>query len=309
MIREWLVLEEDLGKKLQVFLFEKLKGAYSLRSIKRLIEANQCQVNQRVERFAATFVGTGDVISLRIPDASLQASSKALSQASFKTSSKTAPVPPLFEDEWLCIYPKPPGLSCDSEALKKLDPSSSHSWSLVHRLDKETSGALLVAKEPRVLALLISAFKEFRVNKRYLAIVEGAVSVCRGKIENYLGKKTVFSGQTMWGAVSQGARGERLFASTEWERWAINAQMPASLLACFPKTGRTHQIRVHLAEMGHPILGDFQYGRHFRCSFHPPRMLLHAEHLSFIHPITQKSVEVLAPLPEDFKQGLAACKF
>ena len=74
----------------------------------------------------------------------------------------------------------------------------------------------------------------------------------------------------------------------------------ASLLRCQPITGRTHQLRVHLSELGHPILGDFQYGKHFTCRLKPKRQLLHAYILRFTHPILQKVIEIKAPLPQDF---------
>ena len=118
----------------------------------------------------------------------------------------------------------------------------------------------------------------------------------KGKVENYLGKKQAYAGQTIWGAVSP-SRG--LYACTEWER--LKKGDISSLVACHPTTGRTHQIRVHMAEMGHPILGDYQYGKRFLCPYRPPRILLHAEEFSFYHPSTGKSLCLTAPLPDDFK--------
>lgn len=284
-MREWIVEAQDSGTKLLAFLSAHLEGCYSARSLKRAIEQNGCQVNQRTERFASTLLGAGDRVCLHLSDVSTPIKRMIDSERI------------IAEDESLLIYNKPARINCDESGILHLFKQHTPSACLVHRLDRDTTGVLVVAKDPSVLESLIGQFKAQSVRKRYLAIVDGHISNSHGMIENYLGKKRSYAGQTIWGSVDPSTG---LYACTEWER--ISSRENASLVACYPKTGRTHQLRVHLAEMGHPILGDVQYGRKFQCSYHPRRYLLHAEEIQFIHPVTGKPMIFSAPLPEDFKQ-------
>lgn len=283
---EWMVTSQESGSKLLSFLTQRLAGQYSARFLKRAIEHNGCQINGRPERFASTLLGVGDHVSLR------------LEQASLPVSQQVEPQRILYEDDGLLVYDKPPGVASDEQGILKLLHPYAPSVRLVHRLDRETTGVLILAKQAFVFEQLVEQFKQLNVHKRYQAIVDGVCVQSKGIIKNYLGKKQAYAGQTLWGAVkaSQG-----LYACTEWQ--LLKAGNQASLVVCFPQTGRTHQIRVHLAEMGHPILGDFQYGKQFVCAYQPPRLLLHAERIQFNHPVTGKPLEVIAPLPDDFKQA------
>lgn len=283
-MQEWIVSLEESGTKLLVFLLHRLEGKYSARSIKKIIEHNGCEVNGRTERFASTPLGKGDRVCLYL-------------EHPFSSSSQTADLSRiLFEDDALLIYNKPAGLNSDEKGVLQFWKSTLPDLKLVHRLDRDTTGVLLLAKQPAIFNHLVEQFKQFQVEKSYLAIVDGIIDQTKGRIENYLGKKRAYAGQTIWGAVSQN-RG--LYAYTGWER--LNRGSAASLVKCYPKTGRTHQIRVHMAEMGHPILGDFQYGKQFQCSFRPIRTLLHAESIHFYHPLTGIKMNIIAPLPDDFK--------
>jgi RluA family pseudouridine synthase len=281
---EWIVTAEESGSKLLSFLIQRLEGKYSARFLKRLIEHNGCEVNERTERFASTLLGKGDHVSLYMEHAPLP------------PSHEIEPSRILFEDEALLVYNKPVGINSDERGILQLWKSTLPQLQLVHRLDRDTTGLLLLAKQPVAFDQLVSQFKQFQVNKRYLAIVDGWLEQSKGKIENYLGKKRAYAGQTIWGGGANPSRG--LYACTEWER--LKKGQKASLVACYPKTGRTHQIRVHMAEMGHPILGDFQYGKHFQCHYRPPRILLHAEMIHFHHPLTGREMNLIAPLPDDF---------
>lgn len=274
----------DSGAKLSSFLSQHLEGKYSARSIKRAIEQNNCQINGRTERFASTIVGTGDHILLNL---------ETLSEASLPDRTENDRV--IFEDEALLVYDKPAGVNCDENGVMKLLKKEDCPLMLVHRLDRETTGVLLLAKNRQIFESLVDQFKCFQVHKRYLAIVDGLVARPRGIIENHLGKKHAYAGQTIWGEVKAT---EGLLAKTEWH--CLSTGKEASYLVCMPKTGRTHQIRVHMAEMGHPILGDFQYGKEFHCMYRPARILLHAEEIRLRHPLTGRSVSFNAPLPDDF---------
>ena len=285
-MQEWIVTSKESGSKLLAFLIDRLEGKYSARSLKKLIEHNGCEINGRTERFASTTLGKGDHICLHL---------EHLVPSTPQTVELSRI---LFADDALLIYNKPAGINSDEKGILQLWKSTLPSLQLVHRLDRDTTGVLLLAKQPAIFTHLVEQFKQFQVHKRYLAIVDGVFDQARGKVENYLGKKRAYAGQTIWGAVSQE---KGLYACTEWER--LHQGNQASLVVCYPKTGRTHQIRVHLAEMGHPILGDFQYGKHFQCAYRPARFLLHAESIQFRHPLTGMELNVQAPLPDDFKMA------
>ncbi len=282
---EWMITPEESGSKLLSFLSQRLEGQYSARFLKRLIEHNGCEINGRTERFASTIVGKGDHVCLHLEQ-----------DFSFVSPHAIEPSRILFEDNALLVYDKPSGINSDEKGILHLCKRMFPSIQLVHRLDRDTTGVLLLAKQPAAFENLVSQFKQFQVRKRYLALVDGIIEPARGKVENYLGKKQAYAGQTIWGEVSA-SRG--LYACTEWER--LKKKRMASLVVCYPKTGRTHQIRVHMAGMGHPILGDFQYGKHFQCPYRPSRLLLHAQEIQFHHPITGNEMSLTAPLPDDFK--------
>jgi 23S rRNA pseudouridine955/2504/2580 synthase/23S rRNA pseudouridine1911/1915/1917 synthase len=283
---EWIVSSSDSGVKLIVFLKDHLGEGYSSRQLKRLIENNACQINGHVERFASTILGKGDRIALAI------AASPTSSFFQFQ------PDRILFEDEAILAYDKPSGLACDPKEILALTGSYDSSLRLIHRLDRQTTGVLLLGKNQEVFDNLVGQFKQLQIKKTYKAIVDGVMDKHKGIIENYLGKIKKFAGQTIWGAVKP-AQG--LYARTEWA--CIKKGEEASLLACYPKTGRTHQIRVHLADIGHPILGDHQYGRQFECAYPAARYFLHAESIEFYHPCTGKLIKVDSDLPADFNRA------
>ncbi len=168
---------------------------------------------------------------------------------------------------------------------------------IVHRLDKETSGLMVVARTPDSFESLKEQFKRREVRKTYLGMVWGRMS----------GSTGVFT----WPIGRHIRRGERISVRTRKPKEAetrfrvIDDLGEMSLLEVTPVTGRTHQIRVHLAAAGHPIVGDRRYGRkkeRRKC----PRLFLHAHRLSFIHPGTGKRVEFVSPLPSELKDFLEA---
>lgn len=277
---EQIVSFTDSGSKLIAFLSAHLSGRYSARQLKQAIEQNRCRINGRTERFASTILGVGDRVSLDLEGfESKRASSWAIEKERI-----------LFEDEHLVAYDKAAGINCDSAEVRE------HlGLELLHRLDRDTTGVLLLAKNPPAAAAMLLQFKQHQIEKTYIAIVDGIVAGNSGVIENALGKKKVYQGQTIWGEVE---KAQGLYAYTSWRR--IQTGKKASLLHCYPKTGRMHQLRVHLAGMGHPIVGDFQYGHRFQSTYRPNRHLLHACEVKFIHPITGLPIMVQAPLPQDF---------
>lgn len=285
----WEVTQQESGMKLLPFLQQKLASqALSAKAIKKLLDNKRCSVNGRCERFASFPLGLGDTVSLELD----------LSRASSPTP-VFDPQRVLLEDDALLIYNKPSGVNSeDPRFLKSLKRDLPY-LALAHRLDRDTSGVLVLVKTSGAEKKMRQAFEKHLIKKTYLAIVDGDPVRSYGRIENYLGEIRRTQGQVYWGVVPE-EKGQ--IAITEWtcEQRGNNA----ALILCVPKTGRTHQIRVHLNSLGHPILGDFQYGKSFRCPYRPRFHLLHAETLILPHPTTGKMLSISAPLPEHFEAAL-----
>lgn len=209
-------------------------------------------------------------------------------------------IPVLFEDEFILAVDKPPGLPTQAGH----DPRRPNLYSLLqemraeklflhHRLDKDTSGVLILGRHPRANKGLTDLFREHQLQKTYWAMTKpGADDQDKIHVEDHLAPVRGTNKQLMrmvkvksggWKAETDLRRLEKLAKAELWE--------------ALPKTGRTHQIRVHLAGTGRPILGDFLYGGK---SAEVPRLLLHAKSLAFRHPVTNEEMLVEAPLPKDF---------
>ncbi len=273
------------------FLRDNCPDAPSVKAIKRAIDGKLCTVNNRTQVFSSLTLEENDTVALNSRAFDLPKKTKVL-KASV-----------LYEDKDLFIVGKPAGVVSDSKSVKSCFPDHKGNLELVHRLDKETSGVLILAKSLEAKEKMEALFKERGVSKLYLALVDGVPSKDEGTIDNYLGKKSSYQGQTIYGSVEE-KKGMR--AITFWK--CLKKGKSASVIRCEPHTGRTHQLRVHLSQMGHPILGDVQYGKKFLCHLRPQRNLLHAYSVVFIHPSTGKKIKVVAPIPADFKQALDELK-
>jgi len=183
---------------------------------------------------------------------------------------------------------------------------------IVHRLDKDTSGLLAVAKSAAAHAGLARAFAERRVEKRYRALVWGHPDPASGRIERAIGRSRA---HPLKMAV-RATRGRPRVAETRYETAEF---LPGfALLDLWPLTGRTHQIRVHLQSIHHPIVGDEQYGGRAWRGVQDPlkrrairrfeRLALHAAHLAFAHPVTGAALSFQAPLPSEFEELLRALR-
>lgn len=212
----------------------------------------------------------------------------------------------LFEDKSLIIINKQPGIavhpvSADDEQvtiahgvahlLKGKAPGPIDRPGIVHRLDKETSGVLIMAKTEKAFEKMKAIFADREIEKEYLAVVRGCPDLLAGSITAPIGRSPR---NPMKMVIIDSGRESR----TDWERVAVDEKAKIALLKCELHTGRTHQARVHLQHLGHPVLGDTSYG--YRGNY-KGRILLHAHRVRFAHPTTGKKMEIEAPLPKDMK--------
>lgn len=247
----WKVSKRE---KLAAFLTSKIGG--SNKQSRKLLELNCLRVDGHIERYGSVWLEKGSMVEFFPP-----------------YEEETVQWKLLFENEHLQILDKPENWVCSEENCKATFGADVF---LAHRLDKDTTGLLLFAKSRKVREDLMHLFKERQIEKEYLALVDGIVKQDQGVRDSLLYKKKRTHGQVIWGS---GPHGDR--AITHWE--VIERYEDSTLLKCFPKTGRTHQIRVHLAEMGHPILVDRQYASKFRSTYFASRPLLHAHRLQFVY--------------------------
>lgn len=176
---------------------------------------------------------------------------------------------------------------------------------IVHRLDRETSGVMVVAKTDAAHRGLSEQFSSRSLEKQYVALVSGAPDLLSGSLRKAIGRNPH---QRHKMAVIEREEGGR-DAHTDWEVVEKFAKV-AALIRCTIHTGRTHQIRVHMKSLGHVIMGDTIYGWKPESALkkQPKRVMLHAEHLVFTHPVTGKVIDVRAPLPKDFASVLKELK-
>ncbi|MFN8640758.1 MAG: RluA family pseudouridine synthase [Candidatus Binatia bacterium] len=299
---EWTIAAADEGKRLDRFLAEQQRlGTRS--QVHRLIADGRVRVGGRVVKAGAA-LRRGDHIVAEAPVApAVQAEAAAIA------------LDVLHEDAHLLAINKPAGLvvhPAPGHWQGTLVSALLHRWQtvpdgidpsrlgIVHRLDKDTSGVLLIARTAAALAHLGDQFRQRQVRKDYLVLVWGTVRAASGVIDRPIGRHPI---QRKKMAVH--ARGR--VARTRYE--TIEQFREIALVRAHPETGRTHQIRVHLAAIGHPVVGDALYarGRPAQPSL-IARQALHAEAITFRHPTTAAPVRIAAPLAADFAAALAALR-
>lgn len=237
----------------------------------------------------------------------------------------TAPFRIVYQDADLAIVAKPAGVVVHPapaarrapsgtlvEALAAVMPLAGEAGEgrpgIVHRLDVGTSGLIVVAKTGAAYRGLVAAFKQRAVTKEYLALVAGTFTLPSGRIEAPIGRST--RDRTRMAVTAAGREAVTTFTVREAFRGG-DLPSPASLVAVELHTGRTHQIRVHLSHVGHPVVGDPSYGRPTRplaTSLGLTRPFLHAARLAFDHPITGERIDRTEPLPTDLEAALAEAR-
>lgn len=262
---KWIVQPQEEGLSLLTFISQKASGS-SRKQLRFAIEHNGCRYNGAIERFCSRKVARGDRVELE---------SIAMPSLAFEKERV------LYEDEELIAYNKPTALP--SEELAKLGRCY-----LVHRLDRDTTGVILLAKSLSMQKAIEELFRTRQIEKEYVAYVHGVPKQEGGVIENFLRVKRRLPGSVTWEVAPQ-EQGK--WASTRWQ--VEKRGVHTTRLRLWPLTGRTHQLRVHLAHLGFPIVGDAHYGD--RAKGHAGRPLLHAERLTFTHPQTGQILSLYAP--------------
>jgi 23S rRNA pseudouridine955/2504/2580 synthase len=313
-VRFLTVDEDSAGQRLDNYLFRHLKGVPKTH-VYRIIRSGEVRINKGRAQ-AESRLAAGDLV--RLPPVRVSARSE-------EGAAPAAPArefPLLLEDESLLAIDKPAGVAVHGgsgvsfgviEQLRRARPAARF-LELVHRLDRETSGILLVAKKRSALTALQDQFRERETGKTYLALVEGAWPANKKVLDAPLAKYLLPAPA----GAAEGERRVRVVAKDHPDAMRavtlvrVLARFPLagdaagfSLLAVTIKTGRTHQIRVHLASAGHPIAGDDKYGVFERNralqKLGLKRMFLHAWRLQFTHPGSAERVALQADLPPELQ--------
>lgn len=289
------------GQRIDNFLLTLEKGVPKSR-IYRAIRKGEVRVNKG--RIKQTYkIEAGDVI--RVPP--LQVSGKTAPTEINESLQQQLLASIIFEDDAMLVLNKPSGLAVHAgtqiqvgviEAFRLIKPELEF-IELVHRLDRDTSGCLLIAKSRESLLNLQQQMLSDKIDKRYLTLLKGEMNSDEVYIEQPLQKNTVSSGERMVKVDPEGKTAKTLFIKRQG--YGIAQLSEVKLF-----TGRTHQIRVHSAWSGHPVAGDDKYGdREFNKqmkTFGLKRLFLHAWRLGIHHPITQEPLLLEAPLPEKLQQ-------
>lgn len=291
---------EDAGKRLDVFLKHRLAEITRAR-IQKLLEAGVVTVSGLVRK-PGYRLKAGETVELRLP---IEPEPEPGAPGP-----EEIPLRVIYKDDDVIVIDKPAGLVVHPGAGRSSGTlvnallyhfpevagvGGKDRPGIVHRLDRDTSGVMLAARSERAWRSLTSQFKKRLVEKTYLTLVWGRFSAQEGKIELPLGRHTRYG----W-KISVRSRHPKP-AETYFQ--VLRVFPETTFLEIRPLTGRTHQIRVHLAASGHPVVGDPLYGRRNAPAI-SPRLFLHANIVSFIHPATGERLEFGSPLPAELEAVL-----
>lgn len=271
------------------FIMEKMHGISRNRA-KALISNRVVLVNNAITTHPLTELKAGQVVQL--------------DRSKHKKAFHSNDIDIVYEDPYLLVVDKRPGLLSMSNNTRQqtvqtvlnryLEKGGGRNTShLVHRLDRDTSGLMVYAKDVQTQQSLIDGWQHLVTDRRYLALVEGELELQRGRIQSWLTEDKRFI--THSSPVDNGGK----FAVTHYN--VLESSNGYSLVECELETGRKNQIRVHMADLGHPVVGDHKYGS----EIDPMRRLgLHAYMLCFTHPVTGKHLNFETPLPVSFEKCL-----
>lgn len=305
---QWIeITNEQAGRRLDHFLFARFKDIPKS-YFYRLLRSGNIRVNKK--RVLPSYrIQAGD--QLRLPPMTIETGSTTVYFPSNLTRKIKDRI--LYESDRIIVLNKPVGLAVHRgsgidfgliDVLRRLY-TDHPSLELVHRLDRETSGCIVVAKQNDILRELHRLFLQGKVLKRYLVLTMGHFPKAMHRVDVPLAKNVLQSGERM---VRVDAAGKR--AITEFR--VVEYFNEASLVEATLKTGRTHQIRVHARHTGHPIAGDKKYGdRLFNDKMHRQglhRLFLHAHQIHFIVPSTGECIDVTAPLDKELTDFLVALR-
>lgn len=292
-----IVNENDKGKRLDIYIAENF-NELSRTMIKKLIESNNILVNDKSEKVSYK-VQANDNISIDIPEAK-----------ETKLKAQEIPLDIIYEDSDIIVINKPKGMvvhpangNPDGTLVNAILSICKNSLSgiggelrlgIVHRLDKDTSGLIIVAKNDKAHINMSEQIKERNVKKTYIALVRGNVPEEEATINMPIGRST--KDRKKMAVTKNGKQ-----AITHFK--VLKRYSKYTLLEIKIETGRTHQIRVHMAEIGYPVVGDAVYSNG-KNEFGIEGQMLHAYKLEFMHPITNKHMELTAPLPQYFEEIL-----
>ena len=307
-IEKLCIEEEEKGQRIDNFLFKRYKHIPKSH-IYQMLRSGQIRTNGK--RINGSYrLQVGDII--RIPPI------KAPEKSSFRkiplASSNFFTFKKLFEDDALLVIDKPVGMAVHGGSGIKFGVieqlrAQNLSWKfieLVHRLDRETSGVLLLAKKRSALVNLHQQIREGLVEKHYLVMVKGEWRNPKQHVTLALDKYVTSAGERRVAVLTHQSKDTKpILAHTIFrlqKSWKNSSLLDAEL-----KTGRTHQIRVHLAHLGFPILGDDKYGnfetnKEFMKRLNLTRMFLHAHTMQITHPISGEQMKLQSPLPEDLQE-------
>ena len=271
------------------FIMEKMHGISRNRA-KALISNRVVLVNNAITTHPLTELKTGQVVQL--------------DRSKHKKAFHSNDIDIVYEDPYLLVVDKRPGLLSMSNNTRQqtvqtvlnryLEKGGGRNTShLVHRLDRDTSGLMVYAKDVQTQQSLIDGWQHLVTDRRYIALVEGELESQRGRIQSWLTEDKRFI--THSSPVDNGGK----FAVTHYN--VLESSNGYSLVECELETGRKNQIRVHMADLGHPVVGDHKYGS----EIDPMRRLgLHAYMLCFTHPVTGKHLRFETPVPVPFEKCL-----
>ena len=296
-----------------VWLSLASEGLFSRSRIRNHLESGAISRNGAPFADTSASVRPGDVFTIEIPD-----SPRKILQA------QNIPLAVIYEDADIIVVDKPPGLVTHpsaghpdgtlvnallNHAPEIFDINAEERPGIVHRLDQDTSGVMVAAKNDRAMSALLAAFQNGLVRKTYRALVHGIPADTAGRIETLIGRHPR-KRQEMAVVTRNGKNAISEYRVIE-EFFAAAARHPLSLLEVRIETGRTHQIRVHCRHIGHPVAGDRVYGSRKSDTLLPlvpARQMLHAATLTFPHPVTSAPLIFDAPLPADFEAALNALR-